>query len=151
MAVKISEAQKLAAEMPELARREKPEAIAGQHNFQRSLTKLSEDKYAEYIRSLIDDIDKQGELLGRKADIKEFQKYREMITSLLNETVSNSYTFNRSDSFDTRGRHRIFSSIKRVNSELDELASELLSDQKSNIKVLHRIDDIRGLLVDLLL
>lgn len=151
MAVKINEAQKLAAEIPELARREKPEAIAGQHNFRRSLTKLGEDQYAEYIRGLMDDIDKQGELLGRKADIKEFQKYREMITALLNETVSNSYAFNRSDSFDTRGRHRIFSAIKRVNTELDDMASELLSEQRSNIKILHRIDDIRGLLVDLLL
>lgn len=151
MAVKINEAQKLVTEMPEYARRERAEHVEGQHAFSRQLTQLGEDQYTEYIRGLIGDIDKQGEILGKRADIKEFQKYREMITQLLNETVSNSYAFNKSDSFDMRGRHRVYSVIKKVNTELDSMASDILSEQKGNIKILDKIDDIRGLLVDLLL
>jgi uncharacterized protein YaaR (DUF327 family) len=40
--------------------------------------------------------------------------------------------------------------IKLVNKELDELALELIKDEKDHIGILNRIDEIRGLLIDIL-
>ena len=40
--------------------------------------------------------------------------------------------------------------IKLVNKELDELALELIKDEKDHILILNKIDEIRGLLIDII-
>jgi hypothetical protein len=40
--------------------------------------------------------------------------------------------------------------IKRVNAALDELAQELMKDEKDHLVILDKIDEIRGLLLDIL-
>jgi uncharacterized protein YaaR (DUF327 family) len=119
--------------------------------FKRQLTDLKQSDYEAYIRDLTQKINAQGETVARKCDIKELQKYREMITELLNETVSNSYAFSKTSQFDSKGRHKVYAVIHKVNSKLDELTEEVLKEQSDNIKVLGIIDDVRGLLVDLFL
>ncbi len=126
-------------------------AQTGAMEFKRQLTSLSNEDYKSHIERLIGRIDEQGKLLGKRADIREFQKYREMITELLGETVSNSYAFNKSGCFDARGRHRVYAVVRKVNASLDDLAGEILKEQSDNLRVLGKIDDIRGLILDLYL
>lgn len=117
--------------------------------FYRQITKLNEEQHLKHIKGLQDRIIKQGETLKEKADIKEIAQYRQLISELLNDLVSNSYTCSKSESFDNNGKRRIFVVIRTVNKKLDELVSEILTDQKDKIKLLEMVDDIRGLLVDL--
>ena len=51
---------------------------------------------------------------------------------------------------DRRGRHRVYGIIRLVDSNLDELASELVEDEKDHLSILARIGEIRGLLLDIL-
>lgn len=119
--------------------------------FRRELTDLSRQAHTEKIQRMCEDIFKQGDLVAKRADIKELQRYRSMIQELLNETVSNGFEFQKAGSFDARGRHRVFATINKVNANLDDLTNELLKEQSDEIEVLNKIDDIRGLLVDLFL
>lgn len=52
--------------------------------------------------------------------------------------------------FDRRGRHRVYGIIRLIDSNLDELASELVEDEKDHLSILARIGEIRGLLLDIL-
>ncbi len=119
--------------------------------FSRTLTDMNQSAHTEKIQRMCEAIFKQGEAVAKKADVTELQRYRSMIQELMNETVSNGFEFTKAGSFDARGRHRVFATINKVNSKLDELTSELLKEQKDEIEVLHKVDDIRGLLVDLFL
>ena len=119
--------------------------------FARTLTDMNQNAHTEKIQRMCEAIFKQGEAVVKKADVTELQRYRSMIQELMNETVSNGFEFTKAGSFDARGRHRVFATINKVNSKLDELTSELLKEQKDEIEVLHKVDDIRGLLVDLFL
>ena len=121
------------------------------HGFRRQLTTMNQAVYRRYIDGLKEQIDSQGEILQRKADMKELQKYRQLITELLNETVSNSYALCNHDAFDTRGRHRVLTVIRKVNEKLDNLTKDILSGQADNLTLLETVDDIRGLLVDMFL
>jgi len=96
-------------------------------------------------------IDEQGKLLAERADVKEFEKYRRLIRDFLDEIVSNGYTFSKEDAYASRGRHRYIATVKIVDEKLDELGKELMKEQADKIAVLHRIDDIRGLLLDLMM
>lgn len=133
--------------MQPVAERQPVEAMA--KSFRRELTDLNDERYRLHIEDLVLRIQEQGELVAKRADIKELHKYREMITQLLNETVSNSFVFTKNSAFDSRGRHRIYTMIKRVHGNLDDLTQELLKDEADHLALLDSVDDIRGLLVDL--
>jgi len=119
--------------------------------FKGKITSLTQEKHQQYVHNLIEEISKQGEKIGLKADIKEVQKYRRLITELLNDTVANSFEYSKNDGFGSRNRHRSFAIIKNVNKKLDDLTQEVLSDQKDKINIMSMIDDIRGMLVDVFL
>ena len=121
------------------------------HNFQRHMSDANSADYERYIQDLADRIFKQGEMISRKVDLAEYQKYRELIMELFKETASNSYVFCKNEKFNARGRHKIFAVIRKVNQRLDELAAAVLSKEADNITMLDIVDDIRGMLVDLFL
>ena len=120
-------------------------------SFKRTLTDLSREQYETHMGTLMAKIDEQAEKLTKRADIREFQKYRQMLQEFLDEVVSNGYAFSKDDAFGARGRHRFYATVKTINGKLDEMAKELLSGQADNVDLLHRIDDIRGLILDIML
>jgi uncharacterized protein YaaR (DUF327 family) len=124
---------------------------AGSLTFNRTLTQLSEESFREHINAMVARIDEQGDRLGKRVDIKEFEKYRSLIKEFLDEIVSNGYSFSKESSFASRGRHRTFATVKTVNDKLDEMAKLVLSDQADNIGMLSAIGEIRGLILDMLL
>lgn len=120
-------------------------------SFSRHMSDFSNAQYQAYIESLKDRIFAQGEIIKRKADVSEFLQYRKLIAELLSEAASNAFACGRTHSFDTKGRRNVFVLIKKVNSRLDDMAQEILSEQSDNINLLKMVDDIRGLLVDIFL
>ena len=52
---------------------------------------------------------------------------------------------------DRRGRHRIYSTVKKINKNLEELTQEILKSEKDHLKILAKIEDIRGLILDIFL
>jgi uncharacterized protein YaaR (DUF327 family) len=63
--------------------------------------------------------------------------------------VNRSHEFERENFLDRRGRHRVYGIVKLVDKNLDDLATELVKDEKDNIAIVSKIDDIRGLLLDI--
>ena len=119
--------------------------------FRRTLTDLTKELHHTRLVEMKAAIDEQGKLLAERADVKEFEKYRRLIRDFLDEIVSNGYTFSKEDAYASRGRHRYIATVKIVDEKLDELGKELMKEQADKIAVLHRIDDIRGLLLDLMM
>ena len=50
---------------------------------------------------------------------------------------------------DRRGRHRVYGIVRLVDKNLDDLAGELVKDEKDHLAIISKIDDIRGLLLDI--
>ena len=50
---------------------------------------------------------------------------------------------------DRRGRHRVYGIIRLVDENLDELAGELVKDEKDHLAILDKIGEIQGLLLDI--
>lgn len=101
------------------------------------------------IDTMLMDITAQGERIARHMDIRDMRKYREMIREFMNEVVYRSHKFSRENFLDRRGRHRVYGLIKLIDANLDELAQELMKDEKDHITILNKIGEIRGLLLDI--
>ncbi|MCL2078494.1 MAG: YaaR family protein [Oscillospiraceae bacterium] len=119
--------------------------------FHRTLTDLSQERLTEKLSGMRNDIEEQAKRLSDRVDVKEFEKYRRLIREFLDEIVSNGYTFSREDAYASRGRHRYIATIKIIDEKLDELGKEVMKEQSDKIEVLNKIDDIRGLLLDIMM
>lgn len=114
------------------------------------LSKIDESELQEKLERMIEDITVQGKKLAEHMDVKDLKKYRTMVAEFMNEVVSRSHKFSRENFLDKRGRHRVYTMIKLVDKNLDELALELIKDEKDHLIILNKIDEIRGLLLDIL-
>jgi uncharacterized protein YaaR (DUF327 family) len=145
MDVKISDI--LAARFSEqiIAKERVPQA-----DFSFTLNKLSDEGLAFRLSGLITEITSVGKKLADHMDIRDMKHYKSLITDFINEVVTHSHEFSRENYLDKRGRHRVYGIVRRVNGDLDELAQELLKKEKDHIAVLERINEIEGLLLDLI-
>lgn len=112
------------------------------------ISNIEEKDLQQKLRTMMEDINEQGEKIARHMDIKDMRRYRELVKGFLNEVVSRSHEFSRENFLDRRGRHRVYGIVKLVDKNLDDLAGELVKDEKDHIAIASRIDDIRGLLLD---
>ena len=111
---------------------------------------IEEEGLAERLNLMMQEIVMQGDKIVKRMDVRDMKRYRSMIKEFMNEIVSRSHSFSRENFLDRRGRHRVYGMIKRVNAALDELAQELMKDEKDHLVILDKIDEIRGLLLDIL-
>lgn len=150
--MRIADVQARTADLKSLEGGEVLRTNPGQfQTFSRQLSETAGTEYQKRIADMVEGITRQGKLLSQRTDLEEFIRYREMISELMHEVVSNAYAFNKRNAFDARGRHRIYAVVHKVNGRLDELAREVLNDQQDNLKILEGVEDIRGMLVDMLL
>ena len=112
-------------------------------------SKIEDESLAERLNLMMQDITMQGERIKKKHDIRDMQRYRSLIKDFLNEVVTRSHQFSRENFLDRKGRHRVYGIIRLVDENLDELAQELLKDEKDNILILDKIGIIEGLLLDI--
>ncbi|NLK77297.1 MAG: YaaR family protein [Clostridiales bacterium] len=109
---------------------------------------IEEAELQEKLNGLMSDITTQGEKLAEHMDIRDMKKYRELVKDFLNEVVNRSHKFSRENFLDRRGRHRVYGIVKLVDKNLDDLAGELVKDEKDHLTILSKIGEIRGLLLD---
>ena len=105
---------------------------------------------SERLSVMMQEITMQGEKLGKHMDVRDMKHYRRLIQEFMNEIVNRSHKFSRENFLDRRGRHRVYGMIKRVNVVLDELAGELIKEEKDTLAILSKVDEIRGLLLDII-
>ena len=113
------------------------------------MSSIEDAGLSERLTLMMEEITMQGKKLGKHMDVRDMRHYRGLIKEFMNEIVNRSHKFSRENFLDRRGRHRVYGMIKRVDAALDELAAELLKEEKDHITILSKIDEIRGLLLDI--
>ncbi len=114
------------------------------------MSSIEEAGLSKRLSVMMQEITMQGEKLGKHMDVRDMKHYRRLIQEFMNEIVNRSHKFSRENFLDRRGRHRVYGMIKRVNVVLDELAGELIKEEKDTLAILSKVDEIRGLLLDII-
>lgn len=114
------------------------------------MSSIEEAGLQERLSAMMEEITMQGKKLGKHMDVRDMKHYRRLIKDFMNEIVNRSHKFSRENFLDRRGRHRVYGMIKRVDAVLDELAGELIKEEKDSLAILGKVDEIRGLLLDII-
>lgn len=145
MAIKVNDISTV-NQVPEAAK-----TVEGDGSFKFTLASAITDADLQAkVDMLLSDITAQGNRIAQHMDIRDMKKYRGLIREFMNEVVFRSHKFSRENFLDRRGRHRVYGLIKLIDSNLDELAQELVKDEKDHIAILSKIGEIRGLILDIL-
>lgn len=101
------------------------------------------------LSQMMEEITQQGNRITKKMDVRDMKRYRTLVKDFMNEVVSRSHKFSRENFLDRKGRHRVYGIIRQVDDTLDELARELMKDEKDHLSILAKVGEIRGLLLDI--
>lgn len=118
--------------------------------FKLKLNELEQDQIKTELKNLYDKIESQSSKLSDKLFIDDLINYKKLVKEFLNITVNNSHIFFKENSLDRRGRHRVYSLVKKVDQELDELTQDFLDIENKRINILKRLNDIQGILMDIM-
>ena len=114
------------------------------------MSAIEEEGLQERLGLMYEDITMQGNKITKHMDVKDMKRYRALIKEFMNEIVNRSHKFSRENFLDRKGRHRVYGIIRRVDETLDELAQELMKEEKDHLAILAKVGEIRGLLLDIL-
>lgn len=113
------------------------------------ISSIQEKDLQDKLNGLMKEINDQGDRLAKHMDIRDMKAYRSLVKEFMNEVVTRSHEFSRENFLDRRGRHRVYGIVRLIDENLDALAKELMSDEKDHLAILSKIDEIKGLLLDI--
>lgn len=103
----------------------------------------------EEMEAMLKKIDEQAGRLSKSPTYEELKSYRTMIKNFVGAAVSNMYELNTSAGWDRMGRQRVFTTVRKIDSKLEEMAEKIRLGQSEQLDVIASHDAIRGMLVDL--
>lgn len=111
---------------------------------------LKED-YRRHFNDLLDELTALADTILGRIDISSFERYRGQLRELLTEAIKNAYVLSSEYVTDMNGRQRVFATINIIDTKLDDLAKDILHENSDKLDFLSRVDEIRGLIMDMLL
>ena len=110
---------------------------------------IKSDQVRGHLENLYGQIVNQSDRIKDKMHLSEVIKYKNLVREFLNVAVTNSHQFSKQNFLDRRGRHRVYGIIKNVDRELESITKEFLNQEVDRISVIKKLDDIRGMLLDM--
>ena len=117
-------------------------------DFSGVLSQIQKVKRIE-LQSFLNLLETQGKKLAQSLSIRDLKEFRDMVKTFLRSTFGQSRKMQEESSWDSHGRPRVMARIAKIDQALDDLGKQLLDQQAKPLEVLTKIDEIRGLIVDL--
>lgn len=117
-------------------------------SFNDSFNQANKFKSKEEIELYIREIKSMGNRVVATQNYNDVVNYKKVIKSYLKSVVDYMYSLNQDSSF-WEGNY--LKTVKVVDEKLEDITKELLYDQKDNIDLATKIDEINGLLIDMYL
>ncbi|MPM75269.1 hypothetical protein SDC9_122261 [bioreactor metagenome] len=117
-------------------------------SFNDSFNMANRFKSKEEIELYIKEIKSIGEKVVATQSYSDVINYKKAIKSYLKSVVDYIYSLNQNSSF-WDGNY--YKTVKVVDEKLESLTKELLYEEKENIDLATKIDEINGLLIDMYL
>lgn len=117
--------------------------------FAADLMNSQDQQSKEKLNKLLDQINEQGSKLSQAPTYADLKNYRELVRSFIGEAVGRMYSVHSERGWDRQGRQKMFTIIKKVDSNLADMAEDVRVGQERQLSIMAKHDAIRGMLVDL--
>ncbi|MBB5334915.1 YaaR family protein [Pectinatus brassicae] len=117
--------------------------------FSTELAQNQEDMSMEQLKKLFDKVSEQGAKLTKTPTYDELKSYRDVVKKFIGEAVTRMYSMNSQSGWDRLGRQKVYTTVRKVDDKLEEMAEEIRLGQASALTIAAKHEAICGMLVDL--
>jgi uncharacterized protein YaaR (DUF327 family) len=112
----------------------------------------------------MDEVRSAGDILQSRPFPDEILRYKQAVRNFINYVINNAYVLDHEKGLENRFKPQYkgslwtdeakagkrYTKIQVIDKKLEDLAAMLLTGQKNKMKLVSRLEEIRGLLIDLL-
>ncbi len=102
------------------------------------------------LQLFLNKLEGQGKKLAESLSLQDLVEFKKMVKSFLKSTLGQSRNMQEETFWDYRGQPKVMARVTKINRALEQLGEQVLSSQAEPLKILAKIDEIKGLIVDLL-
>lgn len=102
------------------------------------------------LEALLDGVHEAGDALKGNPTVDLVQAYKKAVRDFVHHVVERSFSIEQKSSGRNIMKRNVYFRVSVIDESLEKLAAEILRNQKDNLEILRRVDEINGLLVDLL-
>ncbi|MDR0561838.1 MAG: DUF327 family protein [Spirochaetaceae bacterium] len=104
----------------------------------------------ETVKAMLDEIHSAGDDLKNRPLPDEIKRYKEAVKRFLRYVVRYGYTAAKQVSGKNLLKRKNFTIVQVVDAKLEQLAAGIMAGQTAQLEILRRLEEITGILVDLL-
>ena len=101
------------------------------------------------LEIFLNELDEIGDRLVKSFSVYDLITYKNSLRNFLNGVQKEVYGIKEESGWTRTGQHKLYQRIEVLNQEMEKLTSMVLNKQKDNVKILKKLDTIRGLVIDL--
>jgi uncharacterized protein YaaR (DUF327 family) len=120
-----------------------------QKSFSDMMQQQNEGATQEQLQRIIQEIHMQGDRLSKSMTVRELRQYKLLVMKFLEETVRRGVQLRDTRGWDRRGRSKRYKLLEEIDQELLSLADDMLESEQGRLDILHKIGEIRGMLINL--
>jgi len=109
-----------------------------------------EADYKENLEKHLDRVHEQGERLKDLPTVENVRKYRKAVSSFLKYALARMFSVEKNISGVNILKRKYFTRIKVIDRKIERLVADILQNQAAQLDLIARVDEINGLLIDLL-
>ncbi len=120
-----------------------------QKTFQAQLTKANTKETLQELDRLAEEIEAAAQRLSDHVNWDNFIQYRDSIRQFIKLFVGEAFRIMGSKGRNRFGNQKLYLQVKTVDEKLAELGKEVMKGEQGQLNVISKIDEIRGLLLDI--
>jgi len=101
------------------------------------------------IESISQELDEQAKRFAKSPTLEQLTKYKELVAKFIATAVRRMYQTIRTTGWQGTGRQKIYSIVQKIDEALEQLTQEILAGHVNQIALMAKLDEIRGLVLDL--
>ena len=109
-----------------------------------------QSEHARTLEGLLDEVHESGEALLQSQSLDNIRKYRQAVRAFLDHVLNRMLAVEEQVSGGSVLRRKRFTQVKVIDGKLERLAAEVLQSQGKQLDLLEKINEIQGLLIDLM-
>ncbi|MBO8142558.1 MAG: YaaR family protein [Firmicutes bacterium] len=111
--------------------------------------RLRDAQHQAAIETMLAEVDQAAAQLKASGSLEALRAYKEALSRAVAAAVGRMYRVETETGFARGGRRRLLYIVRVLDLRLEELTRLLMAREKDNLAIVARLDEIRGLLLDL--
>jgi len=117
--------------------------------FANILANSKNELFKKKLQKMLNEVEQYAEKLKKNLTFLQLNDYKSSVKKFLQEIVKHTYTLGEGKYWDKKGKQKVLNLIRKVDNSLEELTRLFVKVESNRLRILSKLEEIKGMLVDL--